>query len=895
MPATSTISPTGNQYIDGVLSGSKWAVSSFTYSFPTSGAYYGSAYGSGEPTTGFEALNSAQQAAVRTILTSYSAVANVTFSEIAETASQHSDFRFAESDKPATAWAYYPTTRAEGGDVWLNNSQNYYDNPIRGNYAYATLLHEVGHAMGLKHAHEASGSFNAMPADRDSMEYTVMSYRSYVGGSASTGYVNETWGYAQSLMVYDIAALQKMYGANFSTNSGNSTYSWSSSTGAMSVNGVSQGAPGGNKIFLTVWDGGGTDTYDFSNYSTNLKVDLQPGAWTITSAAQLAKLHYDGTRIAAGNIATALLYNNDLRSLIENANGGSGNDFLTGNVANNVLNGNLGDDRLLGGGGSDTLNGGLLGNDTAVFSGARSQYKVTLLADTSLRITDNRAGAPDGADLLIGIESVQFSDRTYSYAELVTGLTVDVGVSVDVARTINGDAGNNTIEGGGANDKLYGHGGDDVLIGKGGNDLLDGGAGNDILDGGTGADQLIGGTGTDTARYTSATTGVIVSLASPSGNTGEAKGDTFNSIENLTGSAFADTLTGNSSANVLEGGAGADRLDGGSGTDTASYTSAASGVTADLTSAGNNKGDAAGDIYSSIENLTGSAFADRLVGNSSINVLTGGAADDVLDGRSSNDSLFGGDGDDFLLGGAGADTLDGGAGFDTASYSTATALVVADLTTTSGSRGDATSDRFVSIENLTGSNFNDTLRGNSGANTIDGGAGADSLYGREGDDVLIGGAGNDFLDGGSGNDVGLFSGASTDFTWSQNSDGSWTIRDLRTGSPQGTDRFIGIETLRFTDVAQALGPEESGPTASLELSEPENAPGQHDVDTFVFKSFGQSFAASSTVLEMLDDPSLVSRGKHGFQSAHGADHLGSLFPMSHSQENHQHHVDEWLL
>src|SRR3712207_1664475 len=101
MPATSTVSPTGTPMIDGVLSGTKWAVSNFTFSFPTSGTYYpaviGGKYGSGEHLQGFEAFNSAQQIAVRSILGQYAAVANVTFKEISESTTQHADIRFAES------------------------------------------------------------------------------------------------------------------------------------------------------------------------------------------------------------------------------------------------------------------------------------------------------------------------------------------------------------------------------------------------------------------------------------------------------------------------------------------------------------------------------------------------------------------------------------------------------------------------------------------------------------------------------------------------------------------------------------------------------------------------------------------------------------------------------
>ena len=219
-----------------------------------------------------------------------------------------------------------------------------------------------------------------MPGDRDSMEYSVMSYRSYIGQPIE-GYTNETWGYAQSLMMYDIAGVQAMYGANFNSNAGDTTYSWSPTTGEMFIDGVGQGAPGGNRIFRTIWDGNGIDTYDFSNYTTNLVVNLAPGEWTTTSSAQLALLNQyhvivDGDQpiYAVGNIANALLYQGDLRSLIENANGGSGNDTISGNVAANALNGNNGNDTLTGGEGDDVLNGGAGqddvhggdGNDTLV-------------------------------------------------------------------------------------------------------------------------------------------------------------------------------------------------------------------------------------------------------------------------------------------------------------------------------------------------------------------------------------------------------------------------------------------------------------------------------------------------------------------------------------------------
>lgn len=655
MPAVSTYSPSGNSYVDGVLSGQKWAIANLTFSFPTQASYYGTGYGSGEPGMGFEALNATQQTAARAVLSQFAAVANLNFTLISETSTQHADLRFAESDVPGTAWAYYPHTSAEGGDVWLNNSKNYYDNPVKGNYAYTTFLHEIGHALGLKHPHEASGSFGAMPLDRDSMEYTVMSYRSYTGQTTSGGYTNETWGYAQSLMMYDIAAAQRMYGANYNTNSGNTTYTWSPTTGAMSLNGVSQGAPGGNKVFLTVWDGGGTDTYDLSNYSTNLKLDLRPGEWTTTSTAQLAKLHYDGSKVATGNIANALLYGSDLRSLIENATGGSGSDSITGNIAANVLRGGAGDDRLIGGGGNDTLYGDT-GSDTAVFSGSRSQYGITQLADGSLRVADLRSGSPDSADILWGVESLQFTDKLYTLQEITPDTNTVTSEPPPNGLTLTGTSANNTLKGASGDDKIYGLSGSDALYGYAGNDLLDGGA--------------------------------------------------------------------------------------------------------------------------------------------------------------SKDSLYGGDGHDMLVGGGGSDLLDGGLGIDAAIYANATAAVTANLTSSWKNTGHAYGDRYVSIEDLFGSSYADALTGNDVGNLIDGGAGGDKLYGLAGDDRLVGGGGNDILDGGLGTDKGVFSGLMANYSWSKNSDGSWTIRDLRAGSPDGTDRLISIETLQFSDSSVALASSASSAASS---------------------------------------------------------------------------------
>jgi Ca2+-binding RTX toxin-like protein len=330
--------------------------------------------------------------------------------------------------------------------------------------------------------------------------------------------------------------------------------------------------------------------------------------------------------------------------------------------------------------------------------------------------------------------------------------------------------------------------GDDFILGNGGDDSIWGLGGDDDIVGGSGADALHGGTGTDTADYSNSTVGIIASLAAGEGAGGDAEGDTYFSIENLEGTGYADALVGNDGSNLLvgfsgddflDGGDGDDTLDGGSdndtlkggggadsllgnlGIDTASYYESPEGVFVVLGLFGAG-GDAEGDTFEGIENLTGSIYADHLWGDDGINELMGMDGNDVLKGYGGADSLHGGNGNDTLRGMDGNDTLDGSAGADTMLGGTGGDTYYVDngadevievagqgadqvLTSVSYSLAPGsevemlgTTDRAATTAiSLAGNNYANTIVGNAGVNVIVGGAGLDTMWGGDGGDIFV--------------------------------------------------------------------------------------------------------------------------------------------------------------
>lgn len=378
----------GNRDIDATLIGSKWTIPHLTYSFPTDGALYGNEY-MGGINTRLDPFNAKQVHAARAALDLVESYTQLTFTEITESAADQAVLRFAQTSSPdvQSAIGLFPAPSGEAGDIWFGESgQPYYTTPAKGNWGWATIMHEIGHTLGLKHGHDdytdedlseylftasPRPGTQALPANHDGQGWSLMTYRSYPGSDLS--FKGDKLNEPQTYMQDDIAALQYLYGANFETNSGNTVYSWNPKTGQIFVDGVGQERATNNKIFMTIWDGNGIDTYDLRNYAAGVTIDLRPGAFSTFSRSQLADVEEKtGVVYAPGNIANALLYQGDTRSLIERAIGGNGNDRLSGGEDDDWLHGGQGADVMFGGSGTDRFVFKSLKDSTVAASGRDS-------------------------------------------------------------------------------------------------------------------------------------------------------------------------------------------------------------------------------------------------------------------------------------------------------------------------------------------------------------------------------------------------------------------------------------------------------------------------------------------------------------------------------------------
>ena len=498
---TRPVGASGNPSIDGIVQGAAWTATTVDFSVPVSPAFEAS---DSEAAQGFRSVSPAQHAVADCTLTgatsvpgyastSLGTVSSFTNETFTDTGTGAASIMLASSSVPATSQTYTPSTAVQSGDVWFGQA---FDgsptldlrNPVRGNYAYFSVIHELGHALGLKHGNETGGvADETLPAATDDVEYSLMTYASYVGSPAQY----DTCGpdsHPQTFMMDDIAALQYLYGANFSAV-GPTTYRWDPATGETFINGASQGKPSGNKVFQTIWNGDGKEaTFDLSQYASGVQVNLNPGASSVTSAAQLADL--GAGHSAQGNVYNALQFGNDPRSLIANAFGGNGNDVIVGNAADNLLKGGLGVNSIDGGG----------GYNTTLYDVTRQQAAISLASDGTIQVAF--AG---GQDSLRNIQALHFSNETVATTALPwLSYTATAGggggtVAMDdpgagapsylQAQYINAGATAQALSTQAPNVFIHGGSGDDAIQVT---------SGRNVLDGGLGSNFLIGGAGTDT-------------------------------------------------------------------------------------------------------------------------------------------------------------------------------------------------------------------------------------------------------------------------------------------------------------------------------------------------------------------------------------------------------------
>jgi len=573
---------------------------------------------------------------------------------------QVSGIKFIEVDDPANASIKVMNTSGSAWGGWAGGaaatdwySSNIYliiDNASTtyapGTYGFETILHELGHATGLKHPFDGDPT---LISSMDNENNTLMSYTSNA--------INDT-----ALAPLDVNALSYLYGDNSAINSSWS-WSWSDASSSFSLTGAAGNdtliavdaasaiyglagddvlfgrdgddklyggagndilgggsgnnelyGEGGNDRFLVAsWSGGSTifnggsgiDTLDYSSRTWSAYVYLDDG----TPGSSIIDIEN-----LIGGSADDRLYGNAQANRIDGGagddelGGGSGSDKLYGNSGNDKLYGDNGNDRLYGGNGDDELFG-QVGNDK-MFGGAGNDQLMGWVGNDTFNggagwdVALFDMSDPGGNGIVVNLGTGTGTD---TFGDTDTFISIEEVRGSDMDDNITGDSGNNSLAGNDGKDILKGQGGDDQLFGGAGNDKLYGGGGNDWLGGAWGNDKLFGGAGNDR-------------LVGWKGN------DTFNGGAGWDIAVYDFDDPGSSGIDI--------NLGTGTGTDTFGNT----------------------DTFIGIEEVWGSLLDDKITGDSGKNYLWGYDGKDVLKGQGGKDTLEGGAGNDTLWGGAGNDT-----------------------------------------------------------------------------------------------------------------------------------------------------------------------------------------------------------------------------------------------